>query len=221
MNIDLTVTRVVQNGPATVVFFDDGTKSVTKCRLGDEFDPTLGVAWALCKRIAKENGRSLLDFVASFLDDEQQTFPNADFSNEAAKIIAAYECGGAGVLASLVPNAVPPVEPQEDTEPAQTEAVSVDHLWPSSPYAESGYQNFVDGRRSPSRFTDLVDAFRHSDLSSTSHVYRTCHADYAVGRCAVRNVRAALYGYIRSHGFLGELSVNTIGDEVFLRKRSR
>ena len=63
MNIDLTVTRVVQSGPATVVFFGDGTKSVTKCRLGDEFDPTLGVAWALCKRIAKENGRSVLDFV--------------------------------------------------------------------------------------------------------------------------------------------------------------
>lgn len=42
--------RVVLSGPATVVFFDDGSKVVSKAAPGDAFDPVVGVALCVAKR---------------------------------------------------------------------------------------------------------------------------------------------------------------------------
>lgn len=42
---------VVFNGPATIVFWTDGTKTVVKCRKGDNFDPEKGIAMACAKKL--------------------------------------------------------------------------------------------------------------------------------------------------------------------------
>ena len=39
------------NGPATIVFWTDGTKTVVKCRKGDKFDPEKGIAMACAKKL--------------------------------------------------------------------------------------------------------------------------------------------------------------------------
>ena len=39
------------SGPATIVFWTDGTKTVVKCRNGDKFDPEKGIAMACAKKL--------------------------------------------------------------------------------------------------------------------------------------------------------------------------
>ena len=41
------IKNVIFNDPATIVFWEDGTKTVVKCQDGDEFDPEKGLAMAI------------------------------------------------------------------------------------------------------------------------------------------------------------------------------
>ena len=45
-----SITKVIFNDPATIVFWSDGTKTVVKCDERDEFDPEKGLAMAICKK---------------------------------------------------------------------------------------------------------------------------------------------------------------------------
>lgn len=47
----LDIERVIFNDPATIVFWNDGTKTVVKCAEGDEFDPEKGIAMCISKKI--------------------------------------------------------------------------------------------------------------------------------------------------------------------------
>lgn len=46
---DNIVKRIIFNPPATIVFWQDGTKTVVKCQNGEEFDPEKGLAMAIVK----------------------------------------------------------------------------------------------------------------------------------------------------------------------------
>lgn len=51
------IERVLFNEPATIVFWTDGTKTVVKCRKGDEWDAEKGLAMACAKKLlGNENG---------------------------------------------------------------------------------------------------------------------------------------------------------------------
>ena len=45
-----SITNVIFNNPATIVFWSDGTKTVVKCDERDEFDPEKGLAMAICTK---------------------------------------------------------------------------------------------------------------------------------------------------------------------------
>ena len=45
-----SITNVIFNNPATIVFWSDGTKTVVKCDERDDFDPEKGLAMAICKK---------------------------------------------------------------------------------------------------------------------------------------------------------------------------
>ena len=45
-----TITKVIVNGPATVILWSDGTKTVAKCSPQEPFDFEKGVAIAIAKR---------------------------------------------------------------------------------------------------------------------------------------------------------------------------
>lgn len=45
------IDHVIFNGPATIIFWADDTKTVVKCMEDEEFDPEKGVAMAICKRL--------------------------------------------------------------------------------------------------------------------------------------------------------------------------
>lgn len=45
------IERVIFNGPATIVFWNDGTKTVVKCMEGEEFDEEKGISMAFMKKL--------------------------------------------------------------------------------------------------------------------------------------------------------------------------
>ena len=51
------IKNVIFNDPATIVFWEDGTKTVVKCQDGDEFDPEKGLAMAIAKKAYGNKGR--------------------------------------------------------------------------------------------------------------------------------------------------------------------
>ena len=50
------IKNVIFNDPATIVFWEDGTKTVVKCQDGDEFDPEKGLTMAITKKIYGNKG---------------------------------------------------------------------------------------------------------------------------------------------------------------------
>lgn len=49
--------KVIFNKPATIVYWNDGTKTVVKCQNGEEFDPEKGIALCYMKKICGNTGR--------------------------------------------------------------------------------------------------------------------------------------------------------------------
>lgn len=51
-----TIKKVIFNGPATIIFWADGDKTVVKCHEGDTYDKRLGFMYACTKRICELGG---------------------------------------------------------------------------------------------------------------------------------------------------------------------
>ena len=47
---------VIYNDPATIVFWKDGTKTVVKCQKGDTYNPELGLAMCIIKKMCDNKG---------------------------------------------------------------------------------------------------------------------------------------------------------------------
>lgn len=50
------IQKVIFNDPATIVLWEDGTKTVVKCQDGDEFDPEKGLVMAIAKKALGNQG---------------------------------------------------------------------------------------------------------------------------------------------------------------------
>lgn len=50
------IDRIVYNGPATIVFWDDGTKTVAKCDSRDENNKAIGVLVCVTKYLCQKAG---------------------------------------------------------------------------------------------------------------------------------------------------------------------
>lgn len=50
---DKEIDHVVFNDPATIVFWKDGTKTVTKCHAGDTFNKETGLAMCIIRKLTK------------------------------------------------------------------------------------------------------------------------------------------------------------------------
>lgn len=56
LDMSRKITNVIFNNPATIVFWDDGTKTVVKCQNNETFDPEKGLAMAIAKRFFDNKG---------------------------------------------------------------------------------------------------------------------------------------------------------------------
>lgn len=54
---NFTIKNVIFNGPATIVFWADGEKTVVKCSENDVYDPEKGLAMAIAKRALGNKGK--------------------------------------------------------------------------------------------------------------------------------------------------------------------
>ena len=70
------IKNVIFNDPATIVFWDDGTKTVVKCQDGDEFDPEKGLAIAVVKK-AYGNKGNYCNKLKKWLPKEEQVDTNS------------------------------------------------------------------------------------------------------------------------------------------------
>ena len=70
------IKNVIFNDPATIVFWEDGTKTVVKCQDGDEFDPEKGLAMAIAKK-AYGNKGSYCNKLKKRLPKEEQVDTNS------------------------------------------------------------------------------------------------------------------------------------------------
>lgn len=48
--------KIIFNNPATIIIWNDGTKTVVKCQNGDNFDPEKGVALCFMKKALGNTG---------------------------------------------------------------------------------------------------------------------------------------------------------------------
>lgn len=84
-----TPKRVIINDPATVVFFSDDTKAVTKAKDGDEYDPLFGIMACALRKVGKNRVRidawePVIDFLSSYLADAKECRVIADMLNTTA-----------------------------------------------------------------------------------------------------------------------------------------
>ena len=70
------IKNVIFNDPATIVFWDDGTKTVVKCQDGDKFDPEKGLAMAIVKK-AYGNKSNYCNKMKKWLPKEEQVDINS------------------------------------------------------------------------------------------------------------------------------------------------
>lgn len=52
----MKIEKVIFNNPATIVYWNDGTKTVVKCQEGDFFDKEKGLAMAIIKKMYGNKG---------------------------------------------------------------------------------------------------------------------------------------------------------------------
>ena len=81
--------KVIINDPATVVFFNDDTKAVTKAKDGDEYDPLFGIMACAMRKVGKNRVRidawePVIDFLSSYLADAKECRVIADMLNTTA-----------------------------------------------------------------------------------------------------------------------------------------
>ena len=73
------IKNVIFNDPATIVFWEDGTKTVVKCQDGDEFDPEKGLAMAIAKK-AYGNKGNYCNKMKKWLPKEESVDTNRIFT---------------------------------------------------------------------------------------------------------------------------------------------
>lgn len=83
------VKKILYNGPATIVYWADGEKTVVKCMDTDTFDPMAGFCAALAKRVYGSTGAVKQIIKASNYEDSQAR----PFQGESVKDIATRAMG--------------------------------------------------------------------------------------------------------------------------------
>lgn len=79
----LRIKRVIFNEPATIVYWDDGEKTVVKCKEREQFDPEKGLAMAISKKTLGNRGNYFNEFkkwLPEQTTDKEKYIPLKDFA---------------------------------------------------------------------------------------------------------------------------------------------
>lgn len=58
----LRAKKVIFNGPAAIALYNDGTKTVSKCKDGDEYDPLFGLLACFVRKLTRNRGHAVDDY---------------------------------------------------------------------------------------------------------------------------------------------------------------
>lgn len=72
------IKQVIFNGPATIVIWHDGSKTVVKCAEGDEYSKFSGLAIAICKHIYGPNFKKVFNY---FIPKEETGCHSSETTN--------------------------------------------------------------------------------------------------------------------------------------------
>lgn len=72
------IKNVIFNNPATIVFWEDGTKTIVKCQDGDVFDPEKGLTMAISKKALGNKG-NYCNEIKKWLPEEEDAVPLNDY----------------------------------------------------------------------------------------------------------------------------------------------
>lgn len=73
------IKKVIFHDPATIIFWEDGTKTVVKCQEGDVFDPEKGMAMAITKKALGNKGNyynKIKAYIKDYKEDSLSTSIN-------------------------------------------------------------------------------------------------------------------------------------------------
>lgn len=87
----ITISKVIFNPPATIVFWKDGSKTVVKCQDGDVFDPEKGLAMAFMKK-AYGNAGKYCDEVKKWVEPYEK--------EQCEKLLAKHDFARTNVLSA-------------------------------------------------------------------------------------------------------------------------
>lgn len=77
----MTIRKVIFNDPATIVFWEDGTKTVVKCH-NEQYDPEKGLAMAISKKACGNRGSYYGVFKKYLNEYKAQKLPEFDFGKQ-------------------------------------------------------------------------------------------------------------------------------------------
>ena len=92
----LNVSKIIFNPPATIVFWEDGTKTVVKCSAEDEFSEYCGFLAALGKKVYENNNqiKKLFDKKAEWYENKKGEKDIPDDSVDSLTEALEYLCTG-------------------------------------------------------------------------------------------------------------------------------
>lgn len=77
----ITIRKVIFNDPATIVLWEDGTKTVVKCH-NEQYDPEKGLAMAIAKKAFGNRGSYYGVFKKYLNEYEAQKLPEFNFEKQ-------------------------------------------------------------------------------------------------------------------------------------------
>ena len=69
--LSVEITKVIFNNPATIVFWEDGSKTTVVCQKNDKYDPEKGLAMAILKKMNGNTGSYYKVFKKWLLKEEK------------------------------------------------------------------------------------------------------------------------------------------------------
>lgn len=85
------IKKVIFNYPATIVIWQDGSKTVVKCQDGDIYDPEKGLAMAISKKALGNKGNYCNEFKKWLPEDEEEEEKTVELRFDTSEISKSLE----------------------------------------------------------------------------------------------------------------------------------
>lgn len=86
-----SIKKVIFNYPATIVLWNDGSKTVVKCQDGDIYDPEKGLAMAISKKALGNKGNYCNEFKKWLPEDEEEEEKTVELRFDTSEISKSLE----------------------------------------------------------------------------------------------------------------------------------